>query len=63
MSTTSMICAPAVANMYACTGRKTSSSSDGSTSSPIVSAPMHIAPASSHSHFAAARPIPGVLMR
>ena len=58
-----MICAPAVANMYACTGRKTSGSSEGITSSPIESAPMHIAPASSHSHLAAGRPIPGGFMQ
>src|SRR5213076_2709409 len=33
MFTTSMICAPAVANMYACTCRKASGSSHGITSS------------------------------
>src|SRR4051812_42891339 len=63
MSTTSMIWAPAVVNMYACTGKKTSSCSEGSTSSAMVSAPMHIAPASSHSHFAESREMPGVFTR
>ena len=58
-----MICAPAVANMYAWTGRKASGSSHGITSRPIESPAMHIAPFSSHSHFAAARLIPGGLSR
>ena len=58
-----MICAPAVANMYAWTGRNASGSSQGMTSRPIESPAMHIAPASSQSHFADGRLIPGGFCR
>ena len=60
---TSMICAPAVENMYECTGRNAFSSSHGITSRPIESAPMHIAPTSSQRYFAESRLIPGELAR
>ena len=54
-----MIWAPAVANRYACTGRNFSGSGFGTTSRLRLSPAMHMAPASSQSHFAASSPMPG----
>ena len=54
-----MIGAPAVANMYECTGRNFSGSGFGTTSRLRESEPMAIAPASSSSHLAASSPMPG----